>query len=213
MSWTTAADLRAQTQRLWDKGRVLAAVVEPAGAFPLRLLLRTPSSDELSARFDEVRAWSAALRASAKPIQASGVRLVSRAVRHRVIGSNALPAEAWLDSVDDALAVVGRPREGRRFASLLEATRVAEPLLSTWLQANPLQALALHDSWSRLLTVVAWLRAHPAPSVYLRQVDLAGVHSKFIEENRAVLSELIDLAKIDGWRRVGTQPGNDTKQP
>lgn len=195
MSWTTAADLRAQTQRLWDKGRVLAAVVEPAGAFPLRLVLRTPSSDELSARFDEARAWSAALRASAKPIQASGVRLVSREVRHRIIGSNALPAEAWLDTVDDALAVVGKQRDGRRFRGLLEATRIAEPSLLPWLQANPLRALALEGDWSRLLcVVVAWLRAHPAPSVYLRQVDLPGVHSKFIEEHRVVLAELLDLA-------------------
>lgn len=194
MSWTTAADLRAQTQRLWDKGRVLAAVVEPAGAFPCRLSLKAPSSDELSARFDEVRTWSAALRASARPIQASGVRLVSREVRHRVIGSNALPAEAWLDTVDDALAVIGKQRDGRRFKGLLESTRAAEPSLLRWLQTNPLRALALESGWSRLLTVIAWLRSHPAPSVYLRQIDLAGVHSKFIEEHRVVMAELLDLA-------------------
>lgn len=194
MSWTTPADLRAQTERQWDKGRVLAAMVEAAALFPRRLVLKAPSSEELSARFEEVRAWSAAVRACAKAGNEHGIRLVLREVRHRVIGNNSLPAEAWLDTVDDALAVIGRQRDGRRFARLLQATRVAEPSLLPWLRANPLRALALADSWLRLLAVLAWFREHPRPAIYLRQVDLAGIHSKFIEEHRAVLTELLDLA-------------------
>jgi hypothetical protein len=42
--------------------------------------------------------------------------------------------------------------------------------------------------------VVRWLADHPRPGIYLRQVDIPGVHSKFIEAHRAVLSELLDLA-------------------
>jgi hypothetical protein len=44
------------------------------------------------------------------------------------------------------------------------------------------------------LAVVAWLRAHPRPGVYLRQVDAPGVDSKFIETHRGVLTELLDLS-------------------
>ena len=36
----------------------------------------------------------------------------------------------------------------------------------------------------RLLDVVTWLRAHPRPGIYLRQVDLPGIHSKFIERHK-----------------------------
>jgi hypothetical protein len=34
---------------------------------------------------------------------------------------------------------------------------------------------------------------HPQPGVYLRQIDVPGVHSKLIEQNRGVLSEWLDL--------------------
>ena len=44
------------------------------------------------------------------------------------------------------------------------------------------------------MAVVAWFIDHPRPGLYLRQVDLPGVHSKFIEMHRAVLTELLDLA-------------------
>jgi hypothetical protein len=42
--------------------------------------------------------------------------------------------------------------------------------------------------------VVAWLRRHPCSGIYLRQVDLPGIHSKFIEAHRGVLSEWFDMA-------------------
>ena len=38
------------------------------------------------------------------------------------------------------------------------------------------------------------LQARPRPAVYLRQVDVPGVDSKFIESHRGVLTELLDLA-------------------
>jgi hypothetical protein len=57
-----------------------------------------------------------------------------------------------------------------------------------------LQALELAGEWPRLLAVVDWVKQHPRPAVYLRQVDLPGIHSKFIETHRAVLAELLDLA-------------------
>jgi hypothetical protein len=56
-----------------------------------------------------------------------------------------------------------------------------------------MRALELSNEWSLLLEIVAWLQAHSRPGVYLRQVDIPGVHSKFIEAHRGVLVELLDI--------------------
>ena len=187
--WTTAGALREQVRRRWDKGELLAELVAPCPLFPLRLLLRAPASNDLSERFDAVRAWAAELHQGAR----DGYRLVMREVRHRVIGQNSLPGEVWVDTLDDALRLVGKLREARLFNALLTTTREQQPALLEWLQRQPLRALALADQWPQLLAVVAWMRAHPRPGIYLRQVDLPGIHSKFIEEQRGVLAELLDL--------------------
>jgi hypothetical protein len=189
-AWTTPADLRAQVLRRWDRGELLAMMVAPAELFPLRLMLRGPSSTELSERFDAVRAWVAELTAGER----GGYRLAMRAVRHRVIGQNSLPGEAWVNTPDDALRLIGKQREARTFETLVAAARQQEPALLPWLQRQPLRALALADDWPQLLALVAWVRAHPRPGIYLRQVDLPGIHSKFIEAQRSVLAELLDLA-------------------
>lgn len=189
MSWSTAADLRAQIQKLWDSGHLLAAGIQAdAILFPRRLRLIGPTSAELAGRFDEVRQWMAALRDGT-----TRLRIEQREFRHRVLGNNAVPDEVWVDTLDDALALIGRQKEAKRFAAVVQWTNEREPLLLPWLARRALQALAMADDWPRLLAVVAWLRTHPKPGIYLRQVDLPGVDSKFIESWRGVLSELLDL--------------------
>jgi hypothetical protein len=188
--WTAPADLRAQVLRRWDRGELLAERVAPRPLFPLRLAMRAPSSRDLSDHFEAVRAWAAELQEGA----AAGYRLVMRNVRHRVIGQNSHPVQAWVDTLDDALRLVAKTREARTFEALLAATAQQQPLLLPWLQRQPLRALALADQWTQLLALVAWLQSHPRPGIFIRQVDLAGIHSKFIETQRAVLTELLDLA-------------------
>lgn len=216
MSWTSPADLKAQVRKLWDKGNLLAACADahttafqaaasPAvvsdtntscqlmrgGAnslFPLRLRLVTPGSAELADQFEAVRQWATALRQGCQPC-----RLQERELRHRVVGSHSLPEAAWLDSLADAAAFIGKTTDLRRFQSVLRTTEAQQPRLLPWLKKRPLVALALVDVWPQLLAVVAWLQACPRPGVYLRQVDVAGVDSKFLEAYRGVLTELLDL--------------------
>lgn len=187
MKWTGPAELRGQLQKSWERGEILAALVTGEALFPKRLLLKRPTSAETADRFDEVRAWIGEVRAMPH------CRVEMREFRHRVFGANSVPHEAWIDTVEDALALIGKLRVYARFTGLLEATRRQQPRLLAWLAKRPLRALELSDEWSRLLEIVSWLENHPRPGVYLRQVDIPGVHSKFIESQRGVLTELLDI--------------------
>ena len=187
MSWTGARELRTQLQRFWDRGELLAEMVNGESNFPRRLTLKKPTSAQMVDDFDGVRDWISELRAL------PNYRVEMRELRHRVLGANEVPAEVWVETLDDALAVVGKTREAKRFARLVETTRQRQPALLEWLARNPLKALALTDDWDRLLDVVDWIRQHPRPGIYLRQIDIPGVHSKFIEAYRGVLLQWLDL--------------------
>lgn len=187
MNWTRPLDLRTQVQKLWDRGELLAALVTGEPLFPKRLTLKTPTSAEIADRFDEVRAWIGELR------EFPNCRVEMREFRHRLFGANAVPQAVWIDTVEDALALIEKSRAAARFAGLIGVTRELEPRLLSWLAKRPLRALELAGEWRRLLEIVAWIEKHPAPGVYLRQADIPGVHSKFIEAQRAVLTELLDI--------------------
>lgn len=188
MSWTTSAELRSQVQKLWDRGVILVGVASAEELFPRRLILKGPTSRELTERFTEVREWIVQIKGAAK-----FYRVKWRTVNHRILGTNSLPMEIWVDSLEDALGWIGKRREADHFAALLALTRERQPDLLPWLIKKPLRAFNLAEAWPRLLAIVVWLRNHPRPAIYLRQVDIPGVHSKFIEEHRGVLGELFDL--------------------
>jgi hypothetical protein len=188
MSWTSPRDIKAQLSRLWGRGKLLRSLVTDEKIFPLRLTLKGPSSTDVTERFEAVRAWTAEL--SAMP----HLRIEWREINHRVQGMQRLPQSIWVDTLDDALQLLKKQRDAQRFMQLVDVTRSRLPLLLPWLAQRPLQAIDLADQWLRLLAVVHWLMDHPRPGIYLRQVDIPGVHSKFIEAHQRVLSELFDLA-------------------
>lgn len=189
MNWTSEREIKAQLQRRWDKGELLASLLDDAPLFPLRMALKVPTSSELASQFGAVQDWISALQ------QSRYVRLEMREISHRIIGNNTLPQAVWLADLAAALALLGKTREAARFQLLLSKIPVdLRAALLPWLRKRSLKLLELGDDWPRLLAVVQWLQAHPRPSIYLRQIDLPGVHSKLIEAHRGVLIELLDLA-------------------
>lgn len=195
MNWSTEKSLKEQVLRWWERGDLLCASLplqdntpnESACLFPCRLSLKIPNSNELADRFEEVRRWIAKLTAI------NGLRIEWRELNHRVLGKQTIPHAVWLDSRNDALAFIGKQKEEKHFSEIVSDTNQAHPELLVWLQKRPLLALSLHHEWSRLLAIITWMKQHPQSGIYLRQIDIAGVHSKFIETHRRVLSELLDL--------------------
>lgn len=187
MNWSTPGELRAQLQAWWDKGKILGALAGGEALFPARLLLKTPGSGEIAEQFAAVRQWAQALQ------ETPHIRLEYREFRHRLFGANRLPAEAWIDSADAALAWLGKRREALVFGQILTSTAATQPQLLPWLQKRPLRALEHAADWDKLLAVVAWLQDRPRPGIYLRQIDLTGIDSKFVEARRGLLAELFDL--------------------
>ena len=188
MTWTGPKELKAQLTRLWERGELLRDAVTGNARFPLRMPLKPPNSADITDRFNEVREWAAELAAT------SSVHVEWQELRHRVQGAQKLPTCVWVETLEDALTWLGKRKDWERFSAQVATTRQTHSALMPWLERRPLQALELSVEWPRLLAVVAWLVEHPRPGVYLRQVDLPGVHSKFIEIHRSVLAELLDLA-------------------
>jgi len=193
MAWTTPDDVRGQVQRLWDRGRILAARLGAEPLFPLALRLSRPEVRELSDRFAEARDWIRTLEEGSKKATGVGYESVYAEVNHRQLGLNRVPQSLLVPREADALALIGKRRQSDAFDRLVETTKATHPELLSWLAKRPLDLLDHADDWVRLLSVVSWFRNHPRPGIYARQIDVEGVHTKFIETHRRLLAELLDL--------------------
>ncbi len=208
MAWTTPDDVRRQVQRLWDRGRILGVRLGGEPLFPHAVRLARPQVRELSDRFAEARAWIRTLEEGSKHAVGAGYEVVYAEVNHRQLGMNRVPQSLVVPSEEDALALIGKRRQAELFDRLVQATRHAHPELLQWIAKRPVDLLEHADDWEGILAVVAWFRNHPHPGVYARQIDVTGVHTKFIEKHHRLLVELLDITlPVDAIDRlaVGVQ--------
>ncbi|MFE4413415.1 Wadjet anti-phage system protein JetD domain-containing protein [Streptomyces sp. NPDC056821] len=67
----------------------------------------------------------------------------------------------------------------------------------------------LHTAvWHQVVCTVCWIRDHSAEQVYLREIDVPGVDTKFVETHKAILAELLDHALSEDRIDAGA-PKND----
>lgn len=183
MNWTRVDDVRAMCRKRWQHGDLLRATLHDAAPFLLRFAIRGPGAGDLAERFVEVRAWVEQWRA----FEAGQVEWAEK--RDRVVGGQRLPVAVSFDDIDSLVAWLGCDAEVGLFRGLADMARRRRAGALAWLMRRPLQAIELTDAWAGLLDVADWLEAHPRSGLYARQVDVAGVHSKFIERHLTVLRE------------------------
>lgn len=190
--WTEAEDIQAWLQRRWDGGEILAARVTGEDPYPLVLRLRRPKAADVAHRFGEVMDWVRDLQAASRTALGHGYELHFETRRNRIQGEHRLPVTAVIPGEADALRLLRRGAEAERFQRAADATLARFPELRSWIARRPLQLLEQADAWERILAVLDWFQRHPRPGLYLRQLEIPGVDSKFIEQRRGLLTELLD---------------------
>jgi hypothetical protein len=197
--WTRPADARAAVRKKWGSGALLVRFATGQDWEPLGIPIRGPSARQIGEQLGEVRQWAAEWEGTGR----GPLRLEYKQVGGRHFGVNKIPGRAWLDSYDDAWALLRVGSEVRRLSELIESARGTR--LVPWLSGHPMKALRHADAWDKLLATVRWIEQRQEPGMYLRQVDVPGVDTKFIEKHKGVLTELLD-AQLDPWRVCAAAP-------
>lgn len=192
--WANAATVHAAVAARWDRGILLRDLhAGPAkwGGFPLRVRLPGPSRTEIPARFAEVAAWARDLADAARK---GGWELQTRPVRPGGLGTQQLPVAAIVPDPETGLRLLGREYRATavRFAEALDAATALDTGAVALALARPLDVLGAGEDWPLLLELARWVRDHPRPGVYLRQVPVAGVHTKVLEAHAGLLSRLLE---------------------
>lgn len=182
--WTTPEAIVAILRKRWDSGQLLAE----RNGFPLELALRQPTVAEMGEQFEQVRTWIRALEAQS----GAGYEIVWREINHRQLGRNSVPDQVIIRTFDAAVHLAGKQGAVREFDRLAALTLAQFPALSAWIARRPLVLIERAGEWERVLACVQWFVDHPQSGLYLRQLDIAGVDSKFIEARKPLLAELLN---------------------
>ena len=183
-------EIRARLLRRWPD--VLRSHLTGDPLLPISIPLPRLGGRALSDNFAAVRAWVETLRNGEKSDQRPGYRIDYRQVNHRRLGEQMVPAKIVIATMADFLAVTGKKQDFEKFRELCDLILSAQPELRGLLVRRPNLVLEFAAAWPRLLAVAAWFLEHPRPDCYIREMDIAGVDSKFVEGHRGILTRILD---------------------
>jgi len=190
--WPRNRDIQIRLQKKWNKGHFLSRIISDEPFKPLRIALKHPTASELTEHFDEARKWIAHLTRQSKQGCGTGYDLEWRETNHRALGRNKIPVAVVFSQLEDLLAYLGKTKEAGRFNELCERILGDFPELKALLISKPLEVLAHDGKWTELLAILSFLKKYSRPMIYIRQLEIPGVDTKFVEQHKKWLAQLLD---------------------
>jgi hypothetical protein len=189
----TPQDIRAKALRHWNSYAYHRQFLSGGTWQVLEIQFGKPSGRELLNEFASVSKSMQELQASVKATVGYGYQIDFEPVVHRQLGEQHLPSRIYFESEQDFLRFIGKQREATQFKQLAQQALAQYPPLAEVLHDKPRWLLDNLAVWDKLLSVVTWFIAHPRPDIFIRQIDLPGIDSKFIEQHKTQLAVLLDV--------------------
>jgi hypothetical protein len=184
--WTQVDQLVGTLRKRWDTGQYLKGYLAGEPWQPVELPVKGPTVAELLDQLDQARVWLKRFEQ-----QAGKFNIEYKVLQTRQLGANRIPSRLRIESFAQLCAVLGTQSDVETVEELRAQTRAAIPVLTSWVTAHPLAALRHASVWEQVLATVLWIVAHDTSRLYVRQIDVAGVDTKFVERHHRLLEQLL----------------------
>ncbi len=184
-------EIRDFANKVWSRGDVLKGILTGMPAFPLCLRFKKTGGRHTIDSFSEIQRWLGELNSQAKEALGYGFTVEYMEVNHRHLGRQNLPADIRFDTPRDLARFIGKTKDLDAFLESHEFTRERYPELAAWAEQNPMKMLPHLGDWEKILAIYGFIKNTPRPGIYLRQLTLPGIDTKFLEGKRTILWEIL----------------------
>ena len=180
------ADIRDKAERKYFA--FLRSLLEETPFFPL-YIPGNKRPDKHPQRFAQA---VVELKSQAKAQCGHGYTIEWKRVQTKAFGEQDLPVQIGFESELDYLSFLGKKQEVAAFREDVSQILAAFPTLQDWATQAPKSILQYHGQWPELLKICHYFReAHQLDRYYLRELPLP-LHTKYVEQNRGILLELLN---------------------
>lgn len=121
-----------------------------------------------------------------------GYTIEYQTVKTKKHGLQDIPTSICFLTERDYLKFIGKELTTAHFRTDIEKGLSELPELKEWISKNPYKVLDNHNVWDDLLLVCKYFKTTPKPQLYIRELPIQ-VHTKFIERNKGIIKELLDI--------------------
>jgi len=182
----TVIDIKKKAESFYPE--YLKAIISGENVFPK--IVR--SDKTISKDFIESGRQKAELIDQSKDRKGFGFTISYRTINTKRHSIQDVIDEISFQTETDFLKFIRKESEVATFRKSISVILSRLPELSEWIKRYPLKVIEYTDKWQELIDVCQYFKCNPKPSLYVRELPVK-VHSKFIENNRGVLLELLNI--------------------
>lgn len=119
-----------------------------------------------------------------------GYSIEYQKIKTKKHGLQDIPVSISFQTETDFLKFTKKETETANFRTDIAKILSVFPELKDWIVKYPLKVL--ENDWDSILKVCNYFKATPKPQLYIRELPI-NVHTKFIENNKGILKELLDI--------------------
>lgn len=185
------AEIKKHALKWWEP--LLRSYILEEQFFPKRIeRIGKVRSGHITSRFEMLQAEIEELYRFSKNQVGKGYTVQTAGRNFRRTGSHELPDTIIFETIDDYIYFTGYKKEWGVFLNNYSTITSRAPRLKDWALNNCLWLTEKDINWIDVLKVCQYFIETPRPNLYLRQLPIE-IHTKFIEENNALIQSLLDF--------------------
>lgn len=192
-NWSTPLSIKQILNQKWEKGYILKYALVKDDFFPFSLKLNYPSSAEVNMFFSDIIDWRKSLKKHNKECIGYGYEVIEKEFSNRISGKNVMPTHIVIPTLNDAIKLLKKQVELNLFLDNANKLLNKWDVLNDWITKNPFKVLYIKNDCDCIINVLEWFVTNQERNLYLRQLDIKDVDTKFIENNKGILTELLDI--------------------
>jgi len=207
-------DLAVACRRQMERNQADWLAQPSEGSWPLSVALRGPSDRHAANAPGAMRAWLGAWNDFDRISRDKGRRAAAvwRSVNWRTMGNVTIPEKVLFGDAQAVADCAGLRRHWDTLHARWQRIGGRYPVLAG--QRDCTTAIIRTADWPdddfrRLMELLAWCRQNPASGLYLRQLPLVDIDTKWVEGRRGVVEPLLrilmgkegDIREVMGLRR------------
>lgn len=175
--------------KIWNSGKFLSSVVCEDDIFPIIINLKKIKELDIKNNFSQILK-------ELKELEKTNLPIVYKEFNFKSIGLQKLPEFVRFEDIDLFLKVVDKQKEFNLFVKLNKKIITKFPDLKELIIKTPHLVLQNSQIWDELLEICDFFKQNPKPNIYIRELNIKGVDTKFIEKHKKILDLLFFYVKI-----------------
>ena len=180
-------EIEKKLQNIYKKGDIFSLFIDKKQIFPIAIKLKKPTQKDLQNNF-------LSIKKEIEELKSSGFKLEFKEFKFKTIGVQNLPIAVRVDSLDEFLSLINKEQEFKIWVESFEFIVQKYPKLFSFFHKKPFVVLEYECCWDKLLSVIGFLMDNSS-NIYIREISLPNIDTKFIEKHKKIIDILISNIK------------------